>query len=83
MKYNFIFSIRSGGHSYESYSICDGIVIDLSKLTNIDINLNDKTVTLGHLGPVSIELSKNNFIYWNLCKYRYPLINFRRLVLDF
>lgn len=43
-KQNIPVSLRSGGHSYEGYSIADGgIVIDVSKMTDIKINAVKKT----------------------------------------
>lgn len=40
-------SIRSGGHSYEGFSVIDaGVVIDLSKMDDIKISANKKTVVV-------------------------------------
>jgi len=40
-------SIRSGGHSYEAFSLIqDGVVIDLSKMTNVKVDLAAKTATV-------------------------------------
>jgi FAD/FMN-containing dehydrogenase len=44
----FRVSIRSGGHSYEGFSVIDdGIVIDVSKLDQIVIDTKNKTATVG------------------------------------
>lgn len=41
-------SIRSGGHSYEGFSVVDdGIVIDVSKLDKIAVDSKKKTATVG------------------------------------
>jgi FAD/FMN-containing dehydrogenase len=36
-------ALRSGGHSFGGYSVCDGIVIDVSGLNNIYVNTEDQT----------------------------------------
>lgn len=41
--YNIQVAIRSGGHSFGGYSVCDGIVIDVSGLNNIYVNTEDNT----------------------------------------
>lgn len=40
---NLQFCVRSGGHSLAGYSICDGIIIDLSQLNNIYVDPVYKT----------------------------------------
>jgi FAD/FMN-containing dehydrogenase len=45
---NFSVSIRSGGHSYEGFSLVDGgVVIDVSKMDKISIDTARKTATVG------------------------------------
>lgn len=39
-------TIRSGGHSLADYSVCDGIIIDMSVLNDIHIDLATKTATI-------------------------------------
>jgi FAD/FMN-containing dehydrogenase len=40
-------SIRSGGHSYEAFSLIqDGVVIDLSRMTSVKVDLASKTATV-------------------------------------
>lgn len=47
-EHNLNVSIRSGGHSYEGFSVIDdGIVIDVSKIDSIAINFKRKTATVG------------------------------------
>jgi hypothetical protein len=49
--------VRSGGHSLASYSVCDGMIIDLSQLTSIHVDPQSNTVfveagvTFGNLNP--------------------------------
>ena len=45
-KHQLLTCIRSGGHSLADYSVCDGIVIDISELKSIYVNLSDKTATI-------------------------------------
>lgn len=45
-EFNLHTAIRSGGHSFGGYSVCDGLVIDVSGLTNIFVNTTDKTAVL-------------------------------------
>jgi len=42
-EYNLHTAIRSGGHSFGNYSVCDGMVIDVSRLNNIYVNAAEKT----------------------------------------
>ena len=39
------FTIRCGGHAYESASLSNGIIIDVSKLTNVSIDITNKIIT--------------------------------------
>ena len=41
------FAVRSGGHSTAGYSVCDGLVLDLSKLHAVDIDLSAQTARVG------------------------------------
>jgi len=43
-KYNCKFTIRCGGHAYEPSSVSNGIIIDVSKLNNIDYNYDNNTI---------------------------------------
>ncbi|HWD96148.1 MAG TPA: FAD-binding oxidoreductase [Acidimicrobiales bacterium] len=38
---------RSGGHSYGGYSNCDGLVIDVSRLSSIDVDTRANVATVG------------------------------------
>jgi len=38
---------RSGGHSYGGYSTCDGLVIDVSRMSNIAVNTESNVATIG------------------------------------
>lgn len=38
---------RSGGHSYGGYSSCDGLVIDVSRMSSIFVNTESNTATIG------------------------------------
>ena len=40
-------SIRGGGHSYEGFSLCNGLVIDLSPLNQITLSKDLNTVRIG------------------------------------
>lgn len=46
VQFNMMTSIRSGGHSLTCYSICDGMVIDISSLKSIHVNPSDKTAIM-------------------------------------
>ncbi len=52
------FCIRSGGHSLASYSVCDGLIIDMSQLHSIYVDPNGLTAyveagcTFGQIFPV-------------------------------
>lgn len=39
-------AIRSGGHSLAGYSVCDGLVIDMSEINNVFVDVSKKTVTV-------------------------------------
>jgi hypothetical protein len=38
---------RSGGHSYGGYSVTKGLVIDMGRLRNVDVDEREGTVTIG------------------------------------
>jgi FAD binding domain/Berberine and berberine like len=38
---------RSGGHSYGGYSTCDGLVIDVSRMSGISVNTGSNVATIG------------------------------------
>lgn len=42
--YNIQVALRSGGHSFGGYSVCDGVVIDVSGLNNVYVNTGNNTV---------------------------------------
>ncbi|RIB10397.1 Glucooligosaccharide oxidase [Gigaspora rosea] len=61
---NLTITARSGGHSYEEYSIFGDIVLDVTNLNQIDINNNTKTAVIGsgnRLGPIYYKLSQDGF----------------------
>ena len=41
--YNIQVALRSGGHSFGGYSVCDGMVVDLGNLNNIYVDTNNNT----------------------------------------
>jgi hypothetical protein len=61
-KYNIKFTIRSGGHCSNSYSLCDGIVIDTSKRNYLKFN-KDNIFKVGSgifLGSIVEQLGRKN-----------------------
>ncbi len=46
-KYSVPFRVRSGGHSYEAYSTCNGLVIDLNLMNAVELNTSAATVRVG------------------------------------
>jgi hypothetical protein len=46
-KHDLPFAARSGGHSYGGYSSSPGLVIDVSRLAEIEVNVKAKTVKIG------------------------------------
>jgi FAD/FMN-containing dehydrogenase len=50
--------LRSGGHSLAGFSVCDGIILDLSAMNNVYVNTNAKTAiieagaTFGKIYPI-------------------------------
>ena len=64
IKYDIPICLRGGAHSYEPYSLCDGMVIDQSRRTGIKINKNSVTIEPGALnGPTAYELSKKGLAF--------------------
>src|SRR5581483_7310145 len=56
-------SIRSGSHSFEAYSLVEGIIIDQSKRKTLKLDKKCRTFTAESgtlLGPLAVELSKYN-----------------------
>lgn len=43
---NFLTTIRSGGHSLADYSVCDGMIIDMSQLNNISVDVAAKKAVI-------------------------------------
>lgn len=63
---NIEFRIRSGRHHYEGYSIVDdGVVIDISKINNIHIDEENKTIKIG-------GGTRNRELYEALNRLNYP-----------
>ncbi|KAJ3024523.1 UNVERIFIED_CONTAM: hypothetical protein HDU68_008038 [Siphonaria sp. JEL0065] len=62
-KFNINLSARSGGHSYEAYSIVrNSIVVDMANFTEISIDSVSETAVIGAgnwLGRVYLELENN------------------------
>lgn len=46
-KYNMHTVIRSGAHSLAGYSVCDGMVIDMTMINDVTVDPVAKTVTVG------------------------------------
>ncbi|MBK7606896.1 MAG: FAD-binding oxidoreductase [Saprospiraceae bacterium] len=40
------FTIRSGGHSLAGYSVCDGMVIDMSMMKHVHVDVTSQTLTV-------------------------------------
>ncbi|MBK8279950.1 MAG: FAD-dependent oxidoreductase [Saprospiraceae bacterium] len=40
------FTIRSGGHSLAGYSVCDGMVIDMSMMKHVHVDAKSQTLTV-------------------------------------
>ena len=60
-RYKLSVALRGGGHSNECYSLCNGVVIDQSRCTDIMINKdNTVTVAAGVLqGPLIVKLAEH------------------------
>jgi hypothetical protein len=69
IKYNIKFTIRSGGHCSNNYSLCNGIVIDTTRRNYIKFYKNDFKAGAGVLlGPLIEELDKKSrFISHGSC----------------
>lgn len=64
LKYNIIFTIRSGGHCSVNSSLCNGIIIDMSHRNYIKIN-DDGITKIGagiRLGELILELGRQKRI---------------------
>ena len=70
-KYNIPFTIKGGGHDSLCYSLCNGIIIDMSNRNYIDVNLDTNTVKIGagvRIGCLVEILNKNKlFISMGSC----------------
>lgn len=70
-KYNIMICMRSGAHSYEGFSLCDGMVIDQRLRTKICLNESKDLVTLEAgvlLGPLAFDLFKcHRFLQAGTC----------------
>lgn len=64
-KRNIQIAIRSGGHCFENFSLTNnGIIVDQSQRTNIEVHDNIAIVESGVLqGPLQLELSKKNLAF--------------------
>ncbi|WBR14880.1 Fad/fmn-containing dehydrogenase [Pandoravirus kuranda] len=57
--HNVPFSVRSGGHSVEGYSMTTGVVIDLSRLDGLEVSPNAREVAIqagSLIGPTYLRL---------------------------
>jgi FAD/FMN-containing dehydrogenase len=70
-KYHIMICMRSGAHSYEGFSLCDGMVIDQRYRTQVCLNESKDRVTLEAgvlLGPLADELFKcHRFLQAGTC----------------
>ena len=70
-KYNILFTIKGGGHDSLCYSLCNGIIIDLTNRNYIDIAPGSNIVKVGagvRIGFLVEALNKNNlFISMGSC----------------
>ena len=65
IKYDVKFTIRCGGHAYEPASLSESYIIDVSKITRIDVNRKEKYVCVGSgvkLGNLINELKQYKLI---------------------
>lgn len=65
IKYDVKFTIRCGGHAYEPASLSESYIIDVSKITRIDVNRKEKYVCVGSgvkLGNLINELKQYRLI---------------------
>lgn len=70
-KYDIPFTIKGGGHDSLCYSLCNGIIIDLSNRDYINVNLENNIISIGsgvRIGCLIEVLNKNNlFISCGSC----------------
>ena len=65
-EYNVPFRVKSGGHSYEAYSSCDGLVIDLSLMNEVTLDTTGNTVTIGagaKLGAIYQKVAASEYAF--------------------
>ena len=58
-------SIRSGTHSFEGFSVCDGMVIDVSRMNRIKVHKKHETVEIeagALIGPTYLKLQEYGFV---------------------
>ncbi len=63
-EFNLLFSVRSGGHSYETGSLSNGYIIDLRNFNSIIPDIENQTVYIGagnHLGGVIQTLGEIDY----------------------
>lgn len=64
-KYKLNFSLRSGSHCIEAFSLSEGILIDQSRRQKYKIDTSERTLTIEPgvlIGPTIYELSKVNLV---------------------
>lgn len=57
------FSLKNGGHDHTGASLCNGIIINVSRRNKIDVHPNHKHVLIGCgvvLGQLDLELARRN-----------------------
>ena len=60
-RYSISFSIRAGGHSYEGFSLMEGVVIDMRNMTKIEVDVKNNIVKVEsgvRIGRLAKYLSK-------------------------
>lgn len=63
--HNIPISVRGGGHSWEGYSLTEGFVIDLSRMTKVKIIPEQEVAVIDAgclIGPTLIKLQEQGFV---------------------